>query len=84
MWSETLPFLIASPTKALCDRIAREAGFRSMVDVGRWLDGMRIDPELRLDPDELHECAAHYGSPAVRWLQRFAEKKGPTRSSPDY
>jgi len=71
-----LPFLIASPTKALCDRIAREAGFRSMADVARWLDGMRIDPEIRLDPDELNGCAANYGRPAVRWLRRFAERKG--------
>ncbi len=70
-----LPFLIASPTKALCDRIAREAGFRSMADVGRWLEGMRIDPEIRLNREELADCALHYRRPAVRWLQRFAEKK---------
>lgn len=70
----TLPFLIASPTKALCDRIAREAGFRSMADVGRWLDDMRIDPDVQLDTDELDGCAANYGRPAVRWLQSFAEK----------
>jgi hypothetical protein len=70
----TLPFLIASPTKALCDRIGREAGFRSMADVGRWLEDMRIDPEVQLDPDELDGCAANYGRPAIRWLQRFAEK----------
>jgi hypothetical protein len=37
-----IPFLIASPTKSLCDAIAREAGFRSMADVRRWLEGMRI------------------------------------------
>ena len=72
----TLPFLIASPTKALCDRIAREAGFRSMADVGRWLDDMRIEPEVRLNPDELDGCAAGYGRPSVRWLQRFAERNG--------
>ena len=71
-----LPFLIASPTKALCDRIAREAGFRSMAQVGRWLDGMRIDRELPLDGNDLEHCADHYGRPAVRWLQRFAEKNG--------
>ncbi len=33
-----IPFLIASPTKALCDTIARQAGFRSMVDVRHWLE----------------------------------------------
>ena len=38
-----LPFLIATPTKALVDRIAREPGFRSMADVARWLAGMRIE-----------------------------------------
>ena len=69
-----LPFLIASPTKALCDRIAREAGFRSMADVARWLEGMRIDPDIKLDGSELDVCAANYGRPAVRWLLRFAEK----------
>lgn len=69
-----LPFLIASPTKAICDRIAREAGFRSMADVNRWLEGMRIDLESPLDRSELNECAANYGRPSVRWLQRFAGK----------
>lgn len=71
-----LPFLIASPTKALCDRIARESGFRSMIDVAQWLDGMRIDLEKGLEANELEMCAAHYGSPAVRLLRRFAVKEG--------
>lgn len=71
-----LPFLLASPTKALCDRIAREPGFRSMVDVSQWLDGMRIDLEKGLDTTELELCADNYGSPAVRLLRRFALKKG--------
>lgn len=69
-----LPFLIASPTKALVDRIAREPGFRSMAEVGRWMEGMRIDPERRLDREELAACAASYGRPAVRWLSRWALK----------
>jgi hypothetical protein len=69
-----LPFLIASPTKALADRIAREPGFRSIADVRRWLDGMRIAPETPLDRDEMAACAAGYGRPAVRWLLRYAEK----------
>ena len=71
-----LPFLLASPTKALCDRIAREPGFRSMVDVSRWLDGMRIDLEKSLDKAELELCADNYGSPAVRLLRQFTLKKG--------
>lgn len=71
-----LPFLIASPTKALVDRIAREPGFRSMADVARWLEGMRVDFGIRLDRDELTGCAGSYGRPAVRWLLRWASKKG--------
>ena len=69
-----LPFLIASPTKALVDRIAREPGFRSMADVARWMEGMRIATRIGLNREELSECAAGYGRPAVRWLLRYAEK----------
>jgi len=69
-----LPFLLASPTKALADRIANEPGFRSIADVGRWLEGMRVDPRIRLNRDELEQCAEHYGRPSVRWLLRHADK----------
>lgn len=69
-----LPFLIASPTKALADRIAREPGFRSMADVGRWLSGMRVAFNRPLVREELSSCATSYGRPSVRWLLRFAEK----------
>jgi hypothetical protein len=69
-----LPFLLASPTKALADRIAREPGFRSMADVARWLEGMRIDTGGGIDREELTACAEHYGRPSVRWLLRFVEK----------
>ena len=71
-----LPFLIASPTKALVDRIAREPGFRSMADVGRWMEEMRMDVECGLDREELAGCVESYGRPAVRWLLRLASKKG--------
>jgi hypothetical protein len=71
-----LPFLLASATKALCDRIAREPGFRSMVDVAQWLGGMRVDLEKGLDATELELCAENYRSPAVRLLRQFALKKG--------
>lgn len=71
-----LPYLIASPTKALADRIAREPGFRSMAEVSRWIDGMRIDPLPQLDRQELRDCAEGYGRPSVRWLWRWAEKSG--------
>jgi hypothetical protein len=69
-----LPFLLASPTKALADRIANESGFRSIADVGRWLEGMRVDPRIILNRDELEQCAEHYGRPSVRWLLRHADK----------
>jgi hypothetical protein len=75
-----LPFLVATPTKALVDRIAREPGFRSMADVARWLDGMRVEIASGLDRTELTECAEYYGRPAVRWLLRYAEKNQLTGS----
>lgn len=71
-----LPFLLASPTKALCDRIAREAGFRSMADIQRWLEGMRVELEAGLSRTELELCGSDYGRPAVRLLCQFALKKG--------
>ena len=69
-----LPFLIASPTKALADSIAREPGFRSMANVARWMEGMRIDVSIGLNREELAECAKFYERPSVRWLLRYAEK----------
>lgn len=75
-----LPFLIASPTKALADRIAREPGFRSMTDVARWMEGMRIELSFPLDLAQLLVCADGYGRPAVRWLLRYAKKNGLTDS----
>ena len=36
-----LSFLIASPTKAVCDRIALEPRIRSMSDVKHWAELMR-------------------------------------------
>lgn len=69
-----LPFLIASPTKALVDRIAGESGFRSMADVARWIEGMRADIEGRLNREELLACAEYYGKPSVRLLLQFVEK----------
>jgi hypothetical protein len=69
-----LPFLIASPTKTLADSIAREPGFRSMANVARWMEGMRIDVGIGLNREELGECAKFYERPSVRWLLRYAEK----------
>jgi hypothetical protein len=71
-----LPFLIASPTKAVCDRIAREPEMRSMLDVRRWAELMRLDRNLELDLEIIRACARHYGRPAVRHLHRIVEKHG--------
>lgn len=71
-----LPFLIASPTKALCDRIAREPRMRSMSDVRKWAGLMRLDDAMELDPAVLAACAQNDNRPAVRQLQRTVEKYG--------
>lgn len=71
-----LPVLIASPTKAVCDRIALEPRVRSMLDVRRWVELMRLDPEIDLDPVVLEACAGRYKRPAVRLLRRTIEKHG--------
>lgn len=71
-----IPFLIASPTKALCDRIALEPQMRSMADVRRWVALMRLNMEHPFDSVILAACAEQYGRPAVRWLWRTVEKHG--------
>jgi len=71
-----IPFLIASPTKALCDRIALEPGMRSMSDVRHWAGLMRLNEEHELDRTVLAVCAESYGRPAVRFLWRTVEKCG--------
>ncbi len=72
----SIPFLIASPTKALCDRIALEPGMRSMSDVRQWAELMRLNDEHRFDPAVLNACAENYRRPAVRLLGRTIEKYG--------
>jgi hypothetical protein len=71
-----LPFLIASPTKAVCDRIALEPRIRSMSDVKRWAELMRLDEAIEIDLAVLDACAENYQRPAVRFLQRTVEKYG--------
>ena len=71
-----IPFLIASPTKALCDRIAREPRMRSMSDVRHWTEWLRLNEELELDPAVLDACAENYKRPSVRLLRRTVEKHG--------
>jgi hypothetical protein len=71
-----IPFLIASPTKAVCDRIALEPRMRSMSDVRQWAELMRLNEEHELDPVILTACAESYRRPAVRLLRRTVEKYG--------
>jgi hypothetical protein len=71
-----IPFLIASPTKALCDRIALEPRMRSMSDVRQWAELMRLNLEHTLDPVILAVCAENYRRPAVRLLRRAIDKYG--------
>ena len=71
-----IPFLIASPTKALCDRIALEPRMRSMRDVRRWAQLMRLDPAVDLDTEVLDACAELYRRPAVRLQRRLVEPDG--------
>lgn len=69
-----LPWLLASPTKALCDSVAQDASIRSQKDVRAWLEAIRIDELPPLDQDQLAACAANYGRPAVRHLARYFQK----------
>jgi hypothetical protein len=69
-----LPWLLASPTKALCDSVALDASIRSQKDVRAWLEAMRIEEVPPLDPEQLAACAANYGRPAVRHLARYFQK----------
>jgi hypothetical protein len=72
-----LPWLVASPTKALCDTVALDASIRSQKDVRAWLEGMRIEDLPPLDSGQLAACAEHYGRPSVRHLARYFQKNPP-------
>lgn len=69
-----LPWLLASPTKALCDCIALASFIRSQKDVASWLESMRIDALPELDLDQLAACAEHYKRPSVRYFARYIQK----------
>jgi len=71
-----LPFMIASPTKALCDRIALEPGLRSLAGVRRWITLTRISESIEIDHEVLAACADQYHRPAVRLLHRLIAKHG--------
>ena len=76
MTESEIPFLIASPTKALCDRIALEPRMRSMKDVRQWAELMRLSETFEIDLDILNACAEQYRRPSVRLLRRTVEKYG--------
>jgi predicted transcriptional regulator of viral defense system len=74
-------FLIATPEKALADRIVAErgAGITTQKELhGFLLVNLRIDPAaLRgLDPARLAEIARHYRSRRVRLLADLLKRKG--------
>jgi hypothetical protein len=69
-----LPWLLASPTKALCDSVALDPSIRSQKDVRAWLEAMRIEEVPPLDDEQLTACAANYGRPSVRNLARYFQK----------
>ena len=73
----SLPWLLASPTKALCDAIALDASIRSQNDVRDWLQSMRIGEIPALDQEQLAACAANYGRPSVRHLAKYFRKNPP-------
>jgi predicted transcriptional regulator of viral defense system len=74
-------FLIATPEKALADRIVAErgTGIRSLGELKVHLEeNMRVDPdELRkLDPDRLVRIADHLRSTIVKLLSRLVSQLG--------
>lgn len=69
-----VPFLIACVTKAICDRIALEPRMRSMRDVHRWAELMRLEPPADLDMSVIDACAERYRRPSVRLLQRTIDR----------
>ncbi len=73
----SLPWLLASPTKALCDAIALDPTIRSQKDARAWLDAMRIEELPSLDQEQLATSAASYERPSVRYLARVFQKNPP-------
>lgn len=74
----SLPWLLASPAKALCDCIALESHIRSARDVRAWLESMRIEEPSGLDPEQLAACCEHYRRRSVRHLARYFLKQPPS------
>jgi predicted transcriptional regulator of viral defense system len=78
---DTIPFLIASAEKALCDRIAGESTIRSMREIEPFLlESLRVDKQRleNLNSELLESVANVYRSPSVRllagWIRHKARK----------
>jgi len=75
-YDETTAFLMATPEKALCDKIRNEknTGMRSLKDMRHYLfEGLRIDQAslVDLNQGEIDEIARHYNSAKLRLLHKF-------------
>ena len=75
-YDETTAFLMATPEKALCDKIRNDqnAGLRSLKDMRHYLiEGLRIDESslADLNPQQIDEIAQRYQSGKLRLLHRF-------------
>jgi predicted transcriptional regulator of viral defense system len=74
-------YWLATPEKALCDRVAQAPGIQNQSHIEKLLRELRIEPEAlrRLDLQQVHEIAAAYRWRPVRhfarWLTRFQKKK---------
>ena len=77
-------FLIATPEKALADKVCREKGpaVRGVKEFETYLlENLRIAPGelLRLDHERLNEIARHYRSRKIRLLATFLNNRGRDR-----
>lgn len=77
-----LSWLLASPTKALCDMIALDASIRSRKDASAWLESMRIVDLPPLDPEQLAACAGNYKRASVRHFARYIQNSPQAHSVP--
>lgn len=78
-YDDTTAFLMATPEKALCDKIRNDqnSGLRSLKDMRHYLiEGLRIDEASLADliPGSIDEIARHYNSGKVRLLHKFISR----------
>ena len=78
-YDDTTAFLMATPEKALCDKIRNDqnTGLRSLKDMRHYLiEGLRIDEASLADliPGSIDEIAHHYNSSKVRLLHKFISR----------